>query len=130
MKRSKYEGLQDKIRTMKMPRIEVWKNQYADKDYVVEINVPEFTCLCPKTDLPDFAAITVRYKPDRWCAELKSLKYYMLFYRDVGIFNEHVVNKILEDFVRCCKPRWAEVVGVFNPRGGMSTTIRCEYKKP
>jgi 7-cyano-7-deazaguanine reductase len=128
-KKSPYEGLQEKVRDLKTPSIEVWKNQYGDRDYVVTIDIPEFTCLCPKTGLPDFASISIRYIPDRWCVELKSLKYYVLFYRDVGIFNEHVANKILDDLVGACMPRWAEIVGEFNPRGGIKTTVRADYKK-
>lgn len=129
MKRSGYEGLQDRIRGLKTPPIEVWKNQYPDRDYVIKIDMPEFTCICPKTGLPDFANITMRYIPDRSCAELKSLKYYTLFYRDVGIFNEHVINKMLDDFVKACRPRWAEITGEFNARGGIKTTVSAEYKR-
>ena len=130
MARSSYEGLQGKVRKMKTPAIEVWKNQYPDKDYVIKIDIPEFTCICPKTGLPDHANIMIRYIPDMWCLELKSLKYYTIFYRDIGIFNEHVVNKILDDIVKACKPRWAEVVGEFNARGGIKTTVKAEHGKP
>ena len=129
MRRSKYEGLQDKMRSLKTPPIEVWKNQYPDRDYIISIDISEFTCICPKTGLPDFADITIRYIPDRSCAELKSLKYYTLFYRDVGIFNEHVINKILDDFVKACRPRWVEIVGEFNARGGIKTTVSAEYHR-
>lgn len=129
MKESSYEGLQDAIRKLKTPEIEVWDNQYPDKDYIITIDIPEFTCICPKTDLPDFAVIMIKYIPDKWCVELKSLKYYTIFYRNIGIFNEHVINKILDDFVKACKPRWAEIVGEFNPRGGIKTTVKAEYNK-
>ncbi|MCM8760688.1 MAG: preQ(1) synthase [Candidatus Omnitrophica bacterium] len=129
MKKSAYEGLQDKIKELKTPVVETWKNQYPERDYVVQIDIPEFTSICPKTGLPDFADIVIRYIPDVDCIELKSLKYYTLFFRDVGIFNEHVVNKILDDLVRCCKPRWMEVVGEFNARGGIKTTVKAEYFK-
>jgi len=128
MKKSSYEGLQENIRNLKTPKIEVWKNQYPERDYVVKIDIPEFTCICPKTGLPDFATITIRYIPDRLCLELKSLKYYVIFYRDVGIFNENVVNKILDDCVKACLPRWMEVAGEFNARGGIKTTVSAEYK--
>jgi len=128
-RRSSYEGLQDKVRDLKTPRIEVWKNQYPDNDYVIKIDIPEFTCICPKTGLPDFADITIRYIPDRWCLELKSLKYYTLFYRDIGIFNEHVINKMVEDMAKAVKPRWLEVYGEFNARGGIKTTVSAEYNK-
>ena len=127
MKRSSYEGLQKNIRHLKAPCIETWTNQYPEKDYVIKIDMPEFTCLCPKTGLPDFAHIVIRYIPDRLCLELKSLKYYELFYRQHGIFHENVVNKMLEDVVKCARPRWAEIVGEFNARGGIKTTVAAEY---
>jgi 7-cyano-7-deazaguanine reductase len=129
MKRSPYEGLQDVIKKLKTPEIEVWKNQYPDKDYVISIDIPEFTSMCPKTGLPDFADILIEYIPDKLCLELKSLKYYTLFYRNVGIFSENAANKILDDIVKACKPRWAEVVGGFSARGGIKTTVRVEYEK-
>ena len=128
-KKSSYEGLQDRVRKLKSPEIETWKNQYPDRDYCITIDVPEFTCICPKTGLPDFATIVIRYIPDRLCIELKSLKFYTIFYRDVGIFNEHVINKMLDDCVKSCRPRWMEIVGEFNARGGIKTTVRAEYKK-
>ncbi len=129
MERSSYEGLQENIRALKTPGIEVWKNRYPDRDYVITIDIPEFTCICPKTALPDFADIVIRYIPDKWCIELKSLKYYTLFYRDKGIFNENVVNRFLDDFVKAVKPRWAEIAGEFNARGGIKTTVKAEYSK-
>ena len=128
MKSSSYEGLQSNIRRLKTPSIEIWKNQYADRSYVIKIDIPEFTCICPKTGLPDFAGIVIRYIPGKACLELKSLKYYMLSYRDVGIFNEHAVNKILDDLVKSCNPRRMEIVGEFNARGGIKTTVSAEYK--
>ena len=128
MKRSLYEGLQNKVRLLKTPVLETWKNQYPDRSYVIKIDIPEFTCICPKTGLPDFADITIRYIPDKLCIELKSLKYYTIFYRDVGIFNENVVNKILDDAVKACSPRWMEIMGEFNARGGIKTTVSAEYK--
>ena len=127
MRKSSYEGLQNKIRDLKTPKIDVWKNQYPERDYIIKIDIPEFTCICPKTGLPDFADIVIRYTPDRWCVELKSLKIYTIFYRNIGIFNEHVVNKILDDFVKAAKPRWVEIVGEFNARGGIKTTVNAEY---
>lgn len=129
MKKSLYEGLQKNIRKLQVANIEVWNNQYPDRDYTITIDIPEFTCICPKTGLPDFAAITVRYIPDELCIELKSLKYYEIFYRNVGIFHENVVNKFLDDLVKACSPRWMEVVGEFNARGGIKTTVRAEYKR-
>ncbi|MBN2453667.1 MAG: NADPH-dependent 7-cyano-7-deazaguanine reductase QueF [Candidatus Omnitrophica bacterium] len=127
MRISSYEGLQDRVREFKTPSIEIWKNQFADRDYVIQIDIPEFTCICPKTGLPDFASIIVRYVPDETCLELKSLKYYILFFRNVGIFNENVVNRMLDDFVRICSPRWMEVRGEFNARGGIKTTVVAEH---
>ena len=127
-KDSSYEGLQENIKTLKTPLIEVWENQYPDKVYTISLDIPEFTCICPKTGLPDFADIKIEYSPRKFCIELKSFKQYMVFYRNIGIFHEHVVNRILEDFVRVCKPRWARVTGVFNPRGGITTTVSREYK--
>lgn len=126
-KRSSYEGLQDNIRNLKTPAIEIWHNKYPERDYIITIDIPEFTSICPKTALPDFARIIIRYIPDRLCLELKSLKYYTIFYRDIGIFSEHIVNKILDDVVRSTRPRWAEVVGEFNARGGIKTTVSAEY---
>jgi 7-cyano-7-deazaguanine reductase len=129
-KRSSYEGLQGDIRRLKTPKIEVWKNQYADKEYTVRLDVPEFTCICPKTGLPDFANITVEYSPDKYCIELKSFKLYTISFRNIGIFHEHVVNLMLDDIVASCRPRWVKITGVFNPRGGITTTVNAEYRKP
>jgi 7-cyano-7-deazaguanine reductase len=85
MKKSSYEGLQERVRRMKTPEIEVWKNQYPDKIYTINLEVPEFTCICPKTGLPDFAVIKIEYSPASFCVELKSFKMYTIFYRDIGI---------------------------------------------
>lgn len=128
-KKSLYENLQKEVRSMKMPEIEVWQNMYKDKDYCITMDVPEFTCICPKTGLPDFAVITIQYRPQEYCIELKSFKMYINDYRNIGIFHEHVVNRILEDLVNACKPRWMSVSGVFNLRGGIKTSVSAEYKK-
>jgi 7-cyano-7-deazaguanine reductase len=128
MKNSSYEGLQKNVRNLKTPGIEVWQNQYADKVYTINLDIPEFTCICPKTGLPDFAFIRLEYSPAKFCVELKSFKMYTIFYRNVGIFHEHLINKMLEDFVKAVKPRWARIEGVFNPRGGITTTVSREYK--
>ena len=127
MKRSPYEGLQNKVRSLSTPKIDTWINQYPDREYIIDIDIPEFTCICPKTGLPDFAVITIHYIADKLCLELKSLKMYTIFYRDVGIFNENVVNKILDDCVKACKPKWMYVTGEFNARGGIKTTVSAEY---
>jgi 7-cyano-7-deazaguanine reductase len=126
---SSYEGLQKNVRNLKTPKIEVWKNQYPDKLYTIYLDIPEFTCICPKTGLPDFAFIKIEYSPDKYCIELKSFKMYTIFYRNVGIFHEHVINKLTEDFVKAAEPRWVKIIGEFNPRGGIKTTVIREYKK-
>lgn len=122
-----YDGLQDSIRQLDTPEIETWTNEYGDRDYTIDITNLEFTAVCPKTGLPDFATIRVTYVPDERCVELKSLKEYFLSFRDVGIFHEHVVNKVLDDFVAACRPRKVEVVGEFNVRGGLKTVVRASY---
>ena len=126
---SSYENLQKKIRTLKLPAIEVWENQYPDREYTIDLDIPEFTCICPKTGLPDFAVIRVEYSPHRYCLELKSLKMYMIEYRSLGIFHEHLVNRILDDIVTACNPRWARVAAEMNPRGGIGTIVTAEYKE-
>ncbi len=108
-------------------QIETFPNQYPNRDYTIEIVCPEFTSVCPKTGQPDFGTIIFDYVPNENCVELKSLKLYLQGYRNRGIFYEMAVNQILEDFVAACQPRWAEVVGEFTPRGGLSTTVACVY---
>ena len=129
MKKSNYEGLQKNVRNLKTPEIEAWLNQYQDKVYTINIDIPEFTCICPKTGLPDFAAISIEYSPQKYCIELKSLKMYTVFFRDIGIFHEHLVNKMMDDLVVVVKPRWMKIKAVFNPRGGITTTVTREYKR-
>jgi 7-cyano-7-deazaguanine reductase len=90
---------------------------------------PEFTCVCPKTGLPDFAVLTLSYTPDKYCLELKSLKEYLLAFRDKGIFHENVVNRVLDDLVATAKPRYAKLEGVFNSRGGIQTTVTREFSR-
>ena len=107
--------------------IEVVDYEYK-RDEMIEIVQPEFTSVCPRTGLPDFGRIIIRYTPDKKIIELKSLKYYFLQYRQVGSFYEHLVNKILDDLVKLSKPKYMEVIGEFNPRGGMATKVRVEYK--
>jgi 7-cyano-7-deazaguanine reductase len=128
-KQNTYENIQKHVRGLEMPAIEAWQNMYADKEYWIEMEVPEFTCICPKTGLPDFAILRIRYKPDKACLELKSFKFYINAYRDVGIFHEHVVNKILADFVHACRPWQALITGEFNSRGGIKTTVTAEYTR-
>src|SRR6201993_5153599 len=93
------------------PDIETWPNQFPK--YEIVVDVPEFTSVCPKTGLPDFGVITIRYMPDKRCLELKSLKEYLLTYRNLGIFQENIVNRVLADVVRAARPVWAEVKGDF-----------------
>ena len=107
--------------------LEVVENQYTNKNYEVDISIPEFTCVCPKTGQPDFATIEIRYVPDKYIVELKSLKLYLQQYRDVGMFHEAVTNKILEDFRKSSSPKKIEVLGKFNPRGGINTKIRVRW---
>jgi len=130
MKKNKpsYEGLQQNVRALKTPPIDVWENKYPDKEYVIKIETAEFTCVCPKTGLPDFASIWIEYVPDKVCVELKSLKEYFLFFRNIGIFHEHMTNRILDDIVKACHPRSAAIRTEFNPRGGIKTVVQAEYR--
>jgi 7-cyano-7-deazaguanine reductase len=111
----------------RLPDIETWPNQYPD--YEIEIQIPEFTSVCPKTGLPDFGKITIRYVPDRSCLELKSLKMYELAYRGLGIFYENAVNKMLRDLIRACEPRRITVIGEFTPRGGIQSRVVASWSK-
>ncbi len=111
----------------KLPAIEAWPNQYAG--YEITITITEYTSICPRTGLPDFGTITIHYLPARRCLELKSLKYYILAYRDLGIFYENAVNRILDDAVRACRPKWMVVRGAFTTRGGMRTTVEARYPR-
>jgi len=111
----------------KFPEIETWPNQFPG--YEIVIDDPEFTSVCPKTGLPDFGVITLRYQPDKKCLELKSYKEYLQSYRNLGIFQENVINQVLEDVVRWAKPVWAEVKGEFRPRGGISTTVVARWPR-
>jgi 7-cyano-7-deazaguanine reductase len=110
------------------PAIETFAIQFPG--YEIVIDVPEFTSVCPKTGLPDFGRINVRYMPRRQCLELKSLKEYLHSYRNLGIFQENIVNRVLEDVVRWAKPVWAEVTGDFRPRGGISTKVVAKWPRP
>jgi len=111
----------------KLPALEIFPNQFPDYEIVIEI--PEFTSVCPKTGLPDFGTIVVRYVPRARVVELKSLKEYILAYRSLGIFYENVVNRILEDLVKACRPVRARVTGSFRPRGGIQSTVVASYPR-
>lgn len=126
---SLYEGLQENIKKINLPAIDVWKNKYAERDYKIYLEISEFTCICPKTGLPDFACINIEYIPNKFCLELKSFKEYIVAYRNVGIFHENVVNKILDDIKSAVHPRSLKVTGVFNIRGGIKTTVSAEYNR-
>ena len=110
--------------------LETFINSHPDRDYEVEMECPEFTCLCPKTGQPDFAEIEIRYIPNKLCIELKSLKLYLWSYRNEGNFHEKVINDILDDLIKVSSPRWMEVIGVFNVRGGIHTTVSASYRAP
>jgi 7-cyano-7-deazaguanine reductase len=108
-----------------LPPIETWPNQH--RGYEIRIECPEYTSVCPKTKLPDFGTLTLTYEPDRLCLELKSFKYYLLGYRNMGIFYENAVNRVLRDVVKATKPVWAELEGSFTSRGGMRSVIVARY---
>ncbi len=111
----------------KLPDIETWPNQYPG--YEIEIVMPEFTSVCPKTGLPDHGTVRLIYTPAKSCLELKSLKMYTLAYRNLGIFQENIVNKFLEDVVRAAKPVKATVIGDFTPRGGIATRVTASWPR-
>ena len=104
--------------------LEVVDNLYPDKEYTISVSIPEFNCVCPRTSLPDFGCIYIDYVPNKHIVELKSLKLYIVKYRNVGIFHEEVTNKILEDFRRACKPKSISIREDFSPRGGIKTEVR------
>lgn len=110
-----------------LPDIECWENQYPG--YEIEIESPEFTSVCPKTGLPDHGTLTITYVPDKLCLELKSLKMYLLAYRNLGIFQENVVNRVLRDIVKACQPVRAAVTGEFMPRGGVYSRITASWSR-
>ena len=110
-------------------QLEVVPNPHPDRDYEVNITIPELTCICPRTGQPDFATIRIRYIPDQHLVELKSLKLYVWAYRNEGTFHEDVTNRILNDFVAAARPRWVEVAADFAVRGGIKTDIRVTSGK-
>ena len=110
-----------------LPEIETFENQF--RGYTIEISMPEFTSVCPRTGFPDHGTLTITYQPARRCLELKSLKMYSLAYRDLGIFQENVVNRFLADIVRAARPVSATVVGEFRPRGGVHSKITASWSK-
>ena len=109
--------------------LEVVKNEYSNRDYEINVSIPEFNCVCPRTGLPDFANIEINYTPNKGIVELKSLKLYIVKFRFLGIFHEHVTNKIFDDFKKACSPKRIEVVGHFHPRGGIKTSVRASSEE-
>lgn len=115
--------MEDKIKLL-----ETLENEFPNRDYTIIHTAPEFTSLCPKTGQPDFATIEIDYIPDKLCIELKSLKLYLNSYRNDGVFFESVTNRILEDLVEVCSPRYMLVTAEFNVRGGISSVVEAEYE--
>ncbi|MCX5776308.1 MAG: preQ(1) synthase [Candidatus Firestonebacteria bacterium] len=111
-----------------MPALECFPNQF--KNYVITIDIPEYSSICPKSGLPDCGKLVIKYIPGKNCLELKSLKLYILAYRNLGIFYENATNKILADFVKAVKPQGAYIKGEFTPRGGISTSVEAAWGKP
>jgi len=111
----------------RLPKFETWPNHFPG--YEITIRFPEYTSVCPKTGLPDYGAITIHYRPNRHCLELKSLKMYLLAYRNLGIFYENAVNRMLRDIVGAARPAWCRVTGEFTPRGGLTTTVEAHWPR-
>ena len=125
---SDYQAFQSKFKAARLPALEVVDNHYRDRDYVVHFEIPEFNCVCPKTGLPDFATLAIDYVPGARLVELKSLKLYVTAYRNVGIFHEHVANKVLDDLVAAVRPKRMRLSADFNVRGGIHTVVRSNYR--
>ena len=115
---------------MSSATIETFPNPEPGREYEITISCPEFTSVCPKTGLPDFGEIRITYVPDQHCIELKSLKYYLVEFRNRGIFYEQVTNQVLDDLVAACQPRRMTVIGDFSARGGIKTVVTATYEKP
>lgn len=111
----------------RLPRLETWPNQFPG--YTITTRFPEYTSVCPKTGMPDYGTILIEYEPRRHCLELKALKLYLLAYRDLGIFYENAVNRILRDIVSAVRPVWCTVRGEFTPRGGLTTTVEARWPR-
>jgi 7-cyano-7-deazaguanine reductase len=127
-KKSVYQLFQKKFPALSLPELEVVDNHYSDRDYVIRFEIPEFNCVCPKTGLPDFATLTVEYVPAKKLVELKSLKLYINAYRNLGVFHEHVANRVLDDLVKATKPRKMRLSADFNVRGGIHTVVKSGYR--
>ena len=126
-----YEGRQEKVRQLKPPppSIEVFQNIYSDRPYRVNFEIPEFSAICPKTSLPDYGMLSISYYPRNYCIELKSLKEYILFYRNLGIFQENAANRIRDDFIQACDPLRLRLHLDYNVRGGIKTRVSLIYKR-
>ena len=111
----------------KLPEIETWPNQFPG--YTITTRFPEYTSICPKTGMPDYGTITIEYEPRARCLELKALKIYLLAYRNLGIFYENAVNRILRDIVAAARPAWCSVRGEFTPRGGLTTAVEARWPR-
>jgi 7-cyano-7-deazaguanine reductase len=125
---SDYQIHQKKFLSARLPELEVVDNHYADREYLVHFEVPEFTCVCPKTGQPDFATLTIDFYPAKKLVELKSLKLHLQGYRNVGVFHEHIANKLLDDLVKAIAPRRLRVIADFNVRGGIHTVVTASHK--
>ncbi len=128
MARSSYAPHATSGLSARLPRIETWESQFPKT--AITIVDPEYNAICPKTGLPDFGTVTVVYEPDRKVLELKSFKLYMTAYRNVGIFYENAVNRILRDLAAACRPVWMTVTGEFSARGGIRTRVEVRYDRP
>jgi 7-cyano-7-deazaguanine reductase len=116
--------------TQPSKQLETFDNPMPERDYTIRIEIPEFTCLCPKTGQPDFATLYLEYVPDQRCVELKSLKLYVWAFRDEGAFHEKVTNTILDDLVAATSPRFMRLTAKFNVRGGIYTSVVAEHRQP
>lgn len=114
---------------IKNNKLERFENRTKERPYWVEFDCPEFTCICPRSGFPDFATIYIRYSPDQWCVELKSLKLYINGFRDQKVFHEDVTNSIMDDMIALLDPREIEIIGDFNVRGNIKTRVKAHHKK-
>lgn len=126
---NKQNAARPRITATVVPILKTFPNPYPDREYEIEINCPEFTSVCPKTGQPDFGEMVITYAPLKRCIELKSLKLYLQQYRNTGIFYEAATNRILNDLVMACSPRWMKVVSQWRPRGGITTKVTARYAK-
>jgi len=114
---------------MNLYPIDTFPYEFSGREIKIKFDIPEFTCICPFSDFPDFATIRLEYVPNERCVELKSLKLYINSWREVKVFHEHVINMILEDFVKACDPLTVEIEGDFNVRGNIKTTVSASYRR-